>query len=152
MLSILLVLILGHTAETPSDAAFAIQFMTHVNAVRKSGCICEGRRMSPAGSVRWHEKLEISAVLHAQQMVRYRFFEHYSRGGMDIGERAKAVGYPWKTIGENLARGQKSIPEVIAAWKKSPEHCKLLMNPKFNEMGAAHMGQYWVLHMGVRKE
>lgn len=63
-----------------------------------------------------------------------------------------AVGYPWRTIGENLARGQITIDEVIEDWQESPTHCRLLMNPKFKEMGAAHMGQYWVLHMGVQKE
>ena len=47
-------------------------------------------------------------------MMRYHFFDHYSRGGKDIGERVKAVGYSWATVGENLARGQVTIVEVIA--------------------------------------
>ena len=106
--------------------------------------------MPPVQRVYWHPKLEISATLHANQMLRYGFFEHYSRGGMDVGERAHAVGYPWRTIGENLARGQANIPEVIRAWIKSPEHCRVLMNPKFREMGAARAGPYWVLHLGIR--
>jgi uncharacterized protein YkwD len=153
MLGILLVLILRITAtESPNTEAFALAFMQQVNEVRTSGCMCEGKVMPPVGKVTWHPKLEISATLHAQQMVRYRFFEHYSKGGMDIGQRVTAVGYPWRTIGENLGRGQISIPEVIRDWKKSPSHCRLLMNPKFREMGAAHAGNYWVLHMGVRKE
>jgi uncharacterized protein YkwD len=152
MLSILLLLLLSGTSEVSDNAAFAIAFMDNINEVRRTGCVCEGEFMPPAGKVIWHPKLEISATIHAQQMVKYRFFEHYSRGGMDIGERAKAVGYPWRTIGENLARGQVTIHEVIKDWKKSPLHCRLLMNPKFKEMGAAHVNQYWVLHMGVRKE
>jgi uncharacterized protein YkwD len=153
MLSFLLLLILGPASETNSNEhVFAETFMTSVNNVRRSGCTCEGQKMSPAQTVRLHPKLEITASLHAQQMMRYRFFEHYSRGGMDIGERAHKVGYEWRTIGENLARGQASIPEVINAWIRSPEHCRVLMNPKFKELGAARVGQYWVLHLGTRKE
>jgi uncharacterized protein YkwD len=108
--------------------------------------------MPAVGTVKWHSKLEISATLHARQMLRYQFFEHFSKGGKDIGERVTAVGYPWRTVGENLGRGQMSIPELIDDWIESPTHCRLLMNPKFREMGAAHAGNYWVLHMGVRKE
>lgn len=108
--------------------------------------------MPPVSPVLWHSKLEITATLHANQMLRYRFFEHYSKGGMNIGERANAVGYPWRTIGENLARGQVTIHEVIEDWQESPAHCMVLMNPKFREMGAAHVGNYWVLHLGVRKD
>jgi len=148
LFSLLLISFAGHST---SDAVFAQQFTSYVNIVRSTGCTCAGRSMPVAGPLTWHSKLEISATLHANQMMRYRFFEHYSRGGMDIGERAHAVGYPWQIIGENLARGQASIPDVIRAWIKSPEHCKVLMNPKFKEMGAARVGEYWVLHLGTRK-
>jgi uncharacterized protein YkwD len=153
MISILLLLILGPASETSStDHVFAQDFMTYVNEVRRTGCTCEGKKMSPVRTVQIHPKLETTASLHANQMLRYKFFEHYSRGGMDIGERAHKVGYAWSTIGENLARGQASIPEVINAWIRSPEHCRVLMNPKFKDMGAARVGPYWVLHLGTRKE
>jgi uncharacterized protein YkwD len=152
MLAILLFLIFGNPTNKSNDAVFAVSFLDQVNAVRRAGCLCEGKHMPPVGKVIWHPKLEVSAVLHAQQMLRYRFLEHYSIGGLDIGQRANAVGYPWRTIGENLGRGQVSIHEVIEDWIESPSHCHVLMNPKFKEMGAAHKGEYWVLHMGVRKD
>ena len=152
MLSIILLLILPGISDANTNAVFALAFIEQVNEVRSAGCICEGQYMPPVGTVKWHPKLEISATLHAQQMVRYQFLEHYSYGGMDLGERVNKVGYPWRTIGENLARGQMRIAEVIEDWQESPTHCSILMNPKFREIGAAHVGEYWVLHMGVRKE
>jgi uncharacterized protein YkwD len=152
MFSLLLLILLPKSADASLNAAFALAFMDEVNAVRARGCTCDGTYMPPARKVIWHPKLEISATLHANQMMRYRFLEHYSKGGMDIGERANAVGYPWRTIGENLGRGQVTIHELIKDWKESPSHCHVLMNPKFKEMGAARVGEYWVLHLGVRKE
>ena len=134
------------------DAAFAKEFLSRVNTLRNTGCHCNGEYLAPASDVKWNSKLKLSSTLHAQQMMRYHFFDHYSRGGKDIGERVKAVGYSWATVGENLARGQVTIVEVIEDWLDSPTHCQVLMNPKFREMGAAHVGEYWVLHMGVRKE
>lgn len=151
MLLIFFLLITPINADlAAADVAFAAEFVSQINEVRSSGCMCDGRYQPNVTKVKWHPKLELSATLHARQMMRYHFFEHYSKGGKNIGERVQAVGYPWRTVGENLARGQRSVAEVIEDWMESPKHCHLLMNPKFEEMGAAHVGEYWVLHMGAR--
>jgi uncharacterized protein YkwD len=125
--------------------------LSEVNALRSKGCLCGDTIMLPAQPVRWHQKLALSASLHARQMQRHKFFEHYSLGGKNIGERISAVGYPWTTVGENLARGQRSVREVIQDWKRSPIHCRVMMHADFDEVGFARSGNYWVMHLGKRK-
>jgi uncharacterized protein YkwD len=59
----------------------------------------------------------------------------------------------WKSfmIGENIAFGQTSIPEVMAGWFKSEGHCHNLMNPGFKEVGVAEHDKYWVQDFGGRE-
>ncbi|MEL6986441.1 MAG: CAP domain-containing protein [Bacteroidota bacterium] len=122
-----------------------------VNDLRAEGCYCNGIYQAPTGSVEWNATLEKSARVHASDMERNNFFSHYSRNGKDIGDRLDAIGYDWKVVGENIAQGYYKAPEVLQAWIDSPEHCELLMNPKFKEMGASLVGEYWVQHFGTRR-
>lgn len=130
------------------SVSFEAEFITELNVLRQRGCQCGDDWMS-GQPVKWNKTLARSATLHARQMQRYNFFEHYSKGGKDVGERARALGYQWRTIGENLARGHRSVDHVLRDWQKSDTHCAVLMNPKFVEMGLAKVGTYWVLHMGT---
>jgi len=44
-------------------------------------------------------------------------------------ERIESNGYnDFYTVGENIAGGQTSIPEVMKAWLESPAHCTNIMN------------------------
>lgn len=131
-----------------SNTAIEQQFIRQLNTLRAQGCHCGDTWMAGA-PVQWNSTLARSAALHARQMQRFNFFDHYSRGGKDIGQRARAVGYNWRTIGENLARGHRTVDHLLRDWQKSDTHCAVLMNPKFIEMGLARAGQYWVLHMGT---
>ncbi|MDX1408921.1 MAG: CAP domain-containing protein [Saprospiraceae bacterium] len=143
----LIFLLLFSSIFPTSEHALKDEFIHDLNALRNRGCYCGNDWMS-GGPVTWNDRLATSATLHARQMDRYDFFEHYSRGGKDIGERVRAVGYQWRTIGENLARGHRTVDHVLRDWQKSVTHCRVLMNPKFSEMGLAKVGTYWVLHMG----
>lgn len=134
-----------HTHPT-SDA---IDYMLiKVNKLRASGCYCGSRYMKPTTPVTWNETLYKSAYLHAKDMKEKRFFGHYSADGLDIGDRLDKYGYPWQVAGENLGEGQRTFREVMRDWIDSPSHCRMLMNPKVNEMGVARLGRYWVQHFG----
>ncbi|MDX1478371.1 MAG: CAP domain-containing protein [Saprospiraceae bacterium] len=147
-MQLLVLILLTIGVHGTSETQLKDQCLQDLNALRVRGCHC-GDEWMAGGPVRWNDRLALSASLHARQMQRYNFFEHYSRGGKDIGERAHAVGYAWKTIGENLARGHKTVDHVLRDWQKSVTHCAVLMNPRFREMGLARAGKYWVLHMGT---
>lgn len=123
-----------------------------VNELRAEGCYCEGRYMPPVGPVKWNKKLYRSALSHAKDMQRHKYFRHIDSKGRDIGDRIEAAGYPWAVVGENIAKGQKYFPEVFKDWIDSGTHCKMLMNPKVNEMAIAKYGPYWVQHFGKQKD
>lgn len=123
-----------------------------VNSVRVKGCKCGGKNMPPVGRLKWNEKLERSANAHATDMAKYRYFSHYSRKGEDVGKRVDRFEYRWIVVGENIAEGQRSFSEVMEDWLKSPSHCKMIMDPKVDEMGIAKSGRYWVQHFGKQKK
>ena len=60
-------------------------------------------------------------------------------------------GYKSFMVGENIARGQQSIQEVMDAWIKSPDHCRNLMNAGFKEIGVSQYNDYWVQDFGGRE-
>ena len=122
-----------------------------INEIRNEGCYCGGKAMPPVGKVKWNEKLYQSALSHASDMREYQYFSHFSRRGEDVGKRVEKFRYNWIVIGENIAEGQKTFDEVLADWLKSPSHCRMIMDPKVNEMGLARSGKYWVQHFGKRK-
>ncbi|MFT6781079.1 MAG: hypothetical protein ACJA1A_000998 [Saprospiraceae bacterium] len=126
------------------------KMLKKVNRLRSTGCFC-GRKYMPATiPLKWNDTLYKSALGHAKEMTRYNFFAHYSIDGDDIGDRLETYGYDWQVAGENLGEGQKSFDEVFQDWLESRSHCKMLMNPKVNEMAVATHGRYWVQHFGKK--
>jgi uncharacterized protein YkwD len=88
-------------------------------------------------------------------MARGSYLEHQARDGSHPGERATRAGYPWRSIGENIASGQTTAEQVVSEWVLSPTHCANLMNPRFSEMGIAYAvdlgsagGIYWAQEFG----
>lgn len=125
--------------------------VSKVNKLRAKGCKCGQERMKPTTPVEWDDTLYESALSHAKEMNRYNYFAHYSIDGLDIGDRLDKVGYKWVVAGENIAEGQRDFDEALVDWIKSPSHCKMLMNPKVNEMSVARSGRYWVQHFGRQR-
>ncbi|MFZ1749976.1 MAG: CAP domain-containing protein [Saprospiraceae bacterium] len=119
-----------------------------VNKIRSSGCRCGKRHLEPVQKVAWNDVLFESAYNQANEMKEFNFFAHFSKDGLNIGERLTKVGYDWMVAGENLGEGQITFEEVLHDWMKSYTHCTMLMNPKVNEMAVAKVDKYWVQHFG----
>lgn len=130
---------------------FESEFVQAINTLRATGCNCDGERQRPVGSVSYNNTLSNSAYTHALDIRRQRRLSHFCSKGRDIGERADLSGYRWEVIGENLAFGQESIAEVLNDWIHSYTHCKLLMDARFEDVGFAKIGPWWVLHFGQAK-
>ena len=134
---------------------FQQEFLKRINKVRAEGCNCGKTFMPPAPPLAWNNQLQMSAMGHAQDMARNKYFSHVSKNGNKIKERITAGGYTHEgfqsyTIGENIAWGQRSIKEVMKGWLDSENHCKNLMNPAFMEIGVAMENYYWVQNFGGR--
>ena len=134
-------------SELEVDTTYILK---RVNKIRARGCRCGNEWVSPSNPVVWNKALETTAHEHAREMSKYRFFSHKSRDGKNVGQRLDDAGYKWRYAGENIAEGQKDFDEVLYDWIESYTHCKMLMNPKMEEMGVARSGKYWVQHFGTR--
>ena len=137
----------NHTEAYMNDV-YKASILKKVNRVRSTGCFCDRKYMPSTTPLTWNDTLYKSALVHAKEMTRYNFFAHYSIEGADIGERLEEYGYDWQVAGENLGEGQRSFEEVLRDWLNSRSHCKMLMNPKVNEMAVATQGRFWVQHFG----
>lgn len=136
------------SAQAPMLANRALQL---VNEVRARGARCGDRSFAPAPPVKLSETLAEVAFGHADDMARHNYFEHEDRGGHSPADRVRAVGYPEKLVGENIAYGPKTADEVVQGWLDSPGHCENIMDPRFGEMGiafaaghASRRGLFWV--------
>lgn len=130
---------------------FKLEILAQINDIRSKGCNCGGRKMKAAKPLAWDDALARSAAKHAIDMENQNYFNHISKNGRSIGDRAEEFGYDWYQISENIAFGQRSINQVVDEWMKSPEHCANIMDPEKKHMGVAKKGNYWVQDFGSRR-
>ena len=72
----------------------------------------------------------------------------------------EASGYGYNTYrGENIAAGQATAAEVLAAWKASPGHAANMLSPDFTVLGVSLVqvsgspyGWYWTTDFGGRAD
>jgi len=123
--------------DAAADRDVAAQVLRLVNAARSRERLC-GRRPQPAApALQLDATLSAAAREHAQDMLRYGYFDHAGRDGSTPGTRVAARGYRYQLVGENIAEGPQSPQEVVQGWIDSPGHCQNLMDPRFRDMGIA---------------
>ncbi len=102
----------------------------------------EFRRSEKLGEVKRNRELDHAAKLFAEYLAKTGRFAHEA-DGRQPADRAKAAGYKFCTIAENLAlnqdsRGFKSealAKQVVEGWKNSPGHRKNMVQPGVTEIG-----------------
>ncbi len=128
-----------------------VEMLDAVNAVRAAGQTCGGERYAPVAPLVWNDRLEAAATRHTADMVEHGSFAHRGSDGSEVGERATRAGYSWRLLGENIARFQQTVPEVVEDWVESPGHCRALMDARYAEMGAAVQDRYWTQVFGLAR-
>lgn len=118
------------------ESAKAILRLT--NAARAQPRTCGTRRFNAAPRLTEHPQLDAAALVHSRDMADHNYFDHRAKDGSLPGERAVREGYAWRGVGENIATGQGSPEQAMAAWLTSPEHCVNIMDASFTQMGAAY--------------
>ncbi|WP_120512074.1 CAP domain-containing protein [Photobacterium salinisoli] len=133
-----------------SNQSLADEMLAAVNAARAQGQTCGSTWMPAVGPLTWDATLEQTAFLHSSDMANYDYFSHTGLDGSSPSQRVTEQGYNWKTVGENIAAGQKTVSAVMQGWLKSEGHCRNIMNGSFTQMGAASdtnsgstYGIYW---------
>jgi uncharacterized protein YkwD len=141
--------------QQDDNSGFKQEFLRLINKTRTRGCNCGNKWYPAAEPVVWNDNLEKAAQGHADDMYGQDYFSHNSKDGRSMSDRIVFAGYyfkGWKSfiVGENIAKGQGSISEVMAGWFKSEGHCQNLMNPAFKEIGVAENNHVWVQDFGGR--
>ena len=75
---------------------------------------------------------------------------HQGSNGSTVGQRATNADYLWRNIAENIAKGLDQAEQVYPLWVESRAHGNNIMSNKYTEMGAAKLGNYWVVVFGHR--
>lgn len=75
------------------------------------------------------------ATKKSQDMVDKNFFDHTSPTYGSPFDMMKQFGISYRSAGENIAKGQKTPQEVVAAWMNSEGHRKNILNPNFTNLG-----------------
>ncbi len=104
--------------------------------------------------------LAISAQAYAEDMESRNFFSHTSPEGDGPQQRIEHAGYAtltsktcncrgyYASFGENLAKGQQTIDDVMEDWMNSPDHRKNILSTLFTEIGIGLENYVWVQHFG----
>lgn len=137
------------SAQKPEDISVEFnqeEMLELVNKARVEKRRCGGTRHDAVRPLRWDDKLAHAAQKHANDMADNDFFDHTGSDKSSVVDRIEREKYLWRTVGENVAMGPRSVGEAVQGWLDSPGHCSNIMNGDFTEMGAAlsHDGKYWV--------
>lgn len=111
------------------------------------------------GALRYNLKLEQSAQAHAQDMFDRDYFSHETPEGERSGDRIKKTGYgvinaqecrcSYRVfLGENIAKGQQSVEQVVREWMESPSHRDAILSRDYKEVGVGIVDDIWVLNFG----
>jgi uncharacterized protein YkwD len=97
--------------------------------------------------------LVTAAQAYSTDMAARAFYSHTSPEGTQPWDRAAAAGSTRRSIGENIACGQRSPAEVVDGWMNSPGHRANILKPHFTHIGVGFAGggpagTYWTQLFG----
>ncbi|MFD3619544.1 CAP domain-containing protein [Streptomyces sp. NPDC058676] len=98
--------------------------------------------------------LAAAAQAYSTDMAARAFYSHTSPEGTQPWDRAAAAGSTRRSIGENIACGQRSAAEVVEGWMNSPGHRANILKPAFTHIGVGFAGggpagTYWTQLFGA---
>jgi uncharacterized protein YkwD len=99
-----------------------------------------------------------SATWMARDLATHRYFDHTDSTGRTMVDRIEEFKYEnYCAIGENIAMGQQTPKEVVAAWMASPGHRANILSRDYSEIGVGyvpapgHPNQgFWVQDFGAQ--
>jgi len=101
-------------------------------------------------------QLARAAQLHSTDMANNNYFSHTGRNGSSMVARAKATGYKYSFLGENITAGRATPEGAVRQWMNSPKHRAAILNRDFTEIGFGYANapnssyrHYWVQVFGT---
>jgi uncharacterized protein YkwD len=101
------------TTAAPAQNALAGAVVALLNAERAS------RGLAPYAD---QPQVAAAAQAHSADMAAHRNMSHTGSDGSSVGDRLIAHGFTWRACGENIAAGQRTAQDVVAAWINSTGH------------------------------
>ena len=93
-------------------------------------------------------RLNASALLKAQDMVTYNYYDHSnpSTGKRGVSYIYDVTGNECVSTAENLARGsvERTAKERALGWKESEPHYKAMIDPQYTKIGFAEIFDHGV--------
>ncbi len=106
----------------------------------------------PALKANW--QLSRCARYKSQDMINKNYFAHQSPTYGSPFDMIESFGISMAAGGENIAMGQRTPKEVVAAWMNSPGHRGNILSTSFTEIGAGcakdKNGSYYWTQMFIR--
>ena len=134
-------------AAAPAPAATAVTTTTDNSFEMQVLNLCNAERAKYGlAPLTWDAaNLAPGAAVRAQEITLY--FSHTRPDGSSCFTAVRNPG----RLGENIAAGQWTPEEVVAAWMNSPGHRANILNGKFTKLGVGYVyvpgdmyGHYWV--------
>lgn len=141
--------------DTSRSEEIQAHILSLVNDARAQPRRCGKEMFAAVPPLRLNAALYRTANAYANDLATHSYFSHTDRDGYRVDYRVSRSGYPWVSVGENLAAGQATPEAAVQGWLNSPGHCASIMSPVFEEMGVAvavntksSQGVYWVQVFG----
>ena len=113
------------------------------------------RQKAGVAALSLSSQLNQAAQNHADDMTKNNYFSHTGLNGSKPSDRAKATGYNYSYVGENIAAGHSTPAETIKQWMNSQGHRENILNSNYREIGfgysysdSSKYRHYWVQVFG----
>ena len=126
-------------APATGDRAFEQRVIELTNA---------NRRQHGCGDLTNNSMLHAAALGHSADMNANGYFSHTSADGSSMTNRIDRQGYGWRSIAENIARGQRTPEQVVEGWMNSAGHRANILNCGLTEIGVGFVNYYWTQNFG----
>ncbi len=122
----------------PSTLTLEEQVVDLVNLERKKNNI-------PPLKLNW--QLQRVARIKSEEMRDKKYFSHTSPTYGSPFDMLKKFNIPYRSAGENIAKGQKTAEAVMRSWMNSEGHRKNILNRNYTEIGVGYANgkgiPYW---------
>lgn len=106
----------------------------------------------------WNEQLAALAREHSRDMIRRGYFDHVDPDGKSAGDRLRAAGISWQSVGENIAM-DTSVSDAESAFMHEPRfqhnHRWNILNSKYTDVGVGIVrgpdGHYYITQEFMQK-
>lgn len=127
-----------------------------VNAGEAASLISTYRRSRGLGGVSVDPTLMRVAATHSERMAASNKMAHVLPGEGSFRQRLTAGGFDGGAAAENVAAGQKTLGDVLEAWRRSPGHNRNLLMTGVTHIGIAvavapesRYKTFWTLVLGA---